>query len=252
MYSISRIFKGALWLFSRDKAKNRRARQECARITSSFFGDFPLSDDYKLWREDKEFLATFKKLSPLSPYTEDRKYVIREFVKYTNELSGCIAECGCFEGASAYFIAQVANNTPIYLFDSFEGLSKPTDDDLVSTKDRMQWNKGDMRSSQQKLHYNLSEFNNINILQGWIPQRFHEVENKTFRFVHVDVDLYEPTLDCLVFFYPKLENNGIIIMDDYGSTKCPGAFKAANEYFQKQQQPIIHLPTGQGVVIKNK
>jgi len=250
LYSIKRIARGISWLVSSDKAKKRRARQECARVAASFFGDFPLSDDYKLWREDKNFLATYKKLSPLSPYTEDRKYVIREFVRYTNHIIGDIAECGCFEGASAYFIAEAANNTHIYLFDSFEGLSRPSNEDSVRSKDRMQWDAGDMKSNEEKLSSNLSSFNNIHILKGWIPTRFKDVKDNTFRFVHVDVDLYEPTMSCLEFFYPKIAAGGVILMDDYGSTKCPGAYKAAQEYFNSLDMHILHLPTGQGVIIK--
>ena len=251
MYSIKRVAKGICWLFSKNPAKRRRMRQEFARIAASLFGDFPISDDYKLWREDKDFLTTFKKLSPLSPYTEDRKFVIREFVRHTNNLDGVIAECGCFEGASAYFIAEAAMDTPIYLFDSFEGLSTPSKEDSVKSEDQMQWGLGDMRSGEKTLSDNLSSFTSIHILKGWIPSRFKEVENKTFRFVHIDVDLYKPTMDCLQFFYPRLVDNGVVLMDDYGSTKCPGAYKAAQEYFNEIQRPIIHLPTGQGLVIKN-
>ena len=54
-------------------------------------------------------------------------------------------------------------------------------------------------------NYSVSYNNFIILLKGWIPSRFEEVKDKNFSFVHIDVDLYQPTLDSLNFF-----NNFII------------------------------------------
>jgi hypothetical protein len=43
---------------------------------------------------------------------------------------------------------------------------------------------------------------------------------------------------------------GIIVMDDYGFTNCPGAYRAAHEFMATRPESIIHLPTGQGVIIR--
>ena len=42
------------------------------------------------------------------------------------------------------------------------------------------------------------------IFSGWIPEKFHRIEDKKFQFVHLDVDLYEPTRDSLYFFFSAL------------------------------------------------
>ena len=49
----------------------------------------------------------------------------------------------------------------------------------------------------------LKEFEFIKIYKGWIPEVFKE-NNKTYQFVHIDVDLYQPTFDALNYFFPKL------------------------------------------------
>ncbi len=250
MYSLSRLFKAAHWIISSNPYKRRRVRQECARIAASLFGDFPLSDDYKLWREDKQFLSAYKKLSPRNPYSQDRKYVLKEFTKYVATIEGDLAECGCFEGASAFFIASEAPDICFHIFDSFEGLSQPDAYDNVNKTSSNYWKAGDLSSSTTKLRDNLSRFKNIVLHKGWIPSRFIDVELNTFRLVHIDVDLYQPTIDSLDFFYPRLNKGGVIIMDDYGATTCPGAFKAANDYMKDKIEHIIHLPTAQGIIIK--
>lgn len=250
MSSIIKFAKGFQLIFSNDPAKRRRVRHECARIAASIFGDFPLSEDQKLWRDDKEFLEIYKKFSPSNPYSQDRKYTLREYTRSVRDLSGAFAECGCYQGASAYFIALEEPTTALHLFDSFEGLSEPSKEDGTKDPEHKIWEKGSLSTGEEIVAANLNAFHNIHIHKGWIPNKFADVENVTFKLVHIDVDLYQPTLDSLKFFYPRLQSGGVIVLDDYGFLTCPGAYKAANEYIKNTQDKIIHLPTGQGIIVK--
>ena len=47
-----------------------------------------------------------------------------------------------------------------------------------------------------------------------------------------------------------LSPDGMLICDDYGSRKCPGAYKAVNEFMADKPEGILHLPTGQSIVYK--
>ena len=250
MLTLRRILKIPLWALSSNPYKRKHIRHECARIAASIFGDYPISDDNKLWREDKIFLQKYKELSPKYPYSQDRKYVLKEFTQHTHSLDGCMAECGCFEGASAYFIASELPDTTLKIFDSFEGVSEPKNSDFVNEKGAYIWKQGDLSSPEEKLKGTLKQFENIEVFKGWIPDRFTEVSDNVFKLVHLDVDLYQPTLDCLTFFYPRMTSGGVIVMDDYGFLTCPGAHKAADEYMKDKTEHIIHLPTGQGIIIK--
>lgn len=250
-YSPKRIFKAITWLLIGDQAQKRRVRQECARKAASLFGDFPIGDDYKLWLEDEEFRNTFKKLSPISPYSEERKWVLREFSKYVKDFPGCMAECGCYQGASAFFMAKENPDVPLHLFDSFEGLSQPEEIDNPARKDNRAWQKGDMYASEKTARETLKRFQKTHFHKGWIPEKFHEVENELFKLVHIDVDLYQPTKDCLNFFYSRMVDRGVIVLDDYGSTLCPGAYKATEEFITENNLPLLHLPSMQGVLLIN-
>ena len=251
MVTFSRFAKAIRILFVGKPDERRRIRQEAARLSASLFGDFYLGDDYKIWREDQEFIDKFKLLSSHNLYSMERKWTVREFVRWTRDLEGDIAECGSYVGVTAWYIASEApSSVDIFLFDSFEGLSEPAKNDKVSSSDIRTWKKGDMAATEDELRSNLSSFSNIHIMKGWIPERFPEVESHRFRFVHIDVDLYEPTLQSLEFFYPRLVSNGVIVMDDYGYYTCPGAYRAANEYAASVGEKIIHLTTGQGIIIR--
>lgn len=252
-YSPKRIGKAIYWMLLGTTAQRRRVRQECAQRAASLFGDFPIGDDYKLWLEDKDFRYKFKELSPVSPYSEERKWTLRELARYVHSIPGCMAECGCYQGASAYFMAKENPDVPLHLFDSFEGLSQPENIDIPTRKNDRAWEEGNMSASEETAHETLKEFSNIYFYKGWIPEKFHEVKDQHFKLVHIDVDLYQPTKDCLSFFYPRMAKNGVIIMDDNGFTTCPGALKATQHYFSKnniKNYPIM-LTTGQGIIIKD-
>lgn len=145
MYSAARIIKALRWMALGNKAQRRRVRLEAARIAASLFGDFPLGEDHKLWRKDKDFLNDYSRLSPGNPYSEERKFLLREFTKFAKGVAGSMAECGCYEGASAWFMAAEAPDVPLHLFDSFQGLSRPhASDEVMADADLPPWKAGDL------------------------------------------------------------------------------------------------------------
>jgi len=220
-----------------------------ARVIAGLLGGHHIGDDYKLWLEDKIFTNKLKELSPHNYFSMERKFVIREFARSLKNTPGAVAECGSYVGVSAWFIANEIQGETFYLFDSFEGLSVPTDKDH-SPEGVQQWMKGDLSATEDALRCHLKGFSNIHIMKGWIPERFPEVRHERFKLVHIDVDLYEPTYESLAFFYERLVPTGVVIMDDYGFKNCPGAYAAANEFMAEKPESIIHLPTGQGIIIK--
>ena len=73
--------------------------------------------------------------------------------------------------------------------------------------------------------------------------------NKKFSFVHLDVDLYKSTLDCLKYFYPRVSRGGVIISHDYPNSD--GVNKAFDEFFQDKPEIIIEpFATGQCLIVK--
>ena len=83
-----------------------------------------------------------------------------------------------------------------------------------------------------------------------IPTRFDEVADRSFCFVHVDVDLFEPTRESIAFFYPRMVPGGVMLFDDYGFVTCPGATRAIDEFTAEHPEPLVHVPTAQAFLIK--
>ena len=249
MYSFRRIAKGISSIFLGPRSLRRRTLHDCARLAAQFLGGHYVGEDYKLWLQDVDFASRFKALSPHNHFSMERKFALREFARSVKTLPGAAAECGTYTGVSAWFIAKELDGTDLFLFDSFEGLSAPSSEDRVP-KGIQQWAEGDLAVPEDAAYENLRGFQNLHFMKGWIPRRFSEVAHLQFKLVHVDVDVYEPTRDSLLFFYERMVNGGIIVIDDYGFENCPGAYLAANEFMQNRPETIIHLPTGQGIIVR--
>jgi hypothetical protein len=132
------------------------------------------------------------------------------------------------------------------MFDSFAGLSEP------SSFDGCYWSQGDLDSDYDIVKKNLRDVDNFSIHSGWIPERFPDVRIRKFAFVHIDVDLHQPTLDSFRFFYPRMNTHGIIVCDDYGLTSCPGATLAVDSYLSDKPEKMISLDSGGGFLIKGR
>jgi hypothetical protein len=185
-----------------------------------------------------------------------RHYVLNELIQNADLKGGDVCEVGCWRGLSACQIATYLKSQDIdiyfHIFDSFEGLSE------IESVDKYEYEKRDLKSvrkqfacSLEEVQDNLKEFGFIKYYKGWIPERFPEVKDQKFSFVHIDVDLYQPTYDSFDFFYPRLCPGGIMVFDDYGCIQFPGAKKAIDECISQFDRVFfLPLPSGQAFLIK--
>lgn len=201
------------------------------------------------WWDNVFFNAYLKRFDEHDGMNTDRRWMQYQLSRLVVGVPGDTAECGAFKGAASWLICKVNKenkkfNRNHHIFDSFEGLSEP------GLNDGIHWVKGDLSFSEDAIKKNLKEFQCVSYYKGWIPERFDDVRNVKFCFVHIDVDLYQPTLDSLEFFYERLNDGGIIICDDYGFTTCPGVTKAVDEFFLDKPEKMISMSGGGGFFIK--
>jgi len=183
-------------------------------------------------------------------FKQCRSYSLQQLLEQVlkSSVDGDVAECGCWRGHSSYIISTLLAgngfNGTFHIFDSFEGgLSGKDVEDVNARVDltdiEIEREKKIFASAEADLHQALRNFDFYNLYKGWIPERFDEVNDRSFAFVHIDVDLYQPTLDSLEFFYPRLQPGGVIVVDDYGYTQFPGAKKSVDEFLQRNQHSLF-------------
>lgn len=243
--------KTLLSLFSADKKNQYEARYDFVTALADKWGLRTYNKNLA-WLHDEEFKEVWAGFPESTDYIHERKFTLFYIAKALRGIEGDISECGVFKAGSSFLMLSANAGTGKHLhgFDSFEGLSEPDGRDKVENQRSFKWEKNDMSVGENVAHKNLSKFEgNYTLYKGWIPERFDKVKDKNFSLVHIDVDLYEPTLSSLEFFYPRMSEGGIIVCDDYGFETCPGAKTAMDEFAQSQGKSVAHLTTGQGLIL---
>lgn len=163
--------------------------------------------------------------------------------KAARKIDGDFAEVGVYLGGSAKLVAEVKGEKHLYLFDTFAGL--PT----TNEKDESSMSKNQYSAPYDLVSKYLQNYPRVFLHRGFFPRETSDfVKDKKFAFVHLDVDLYQSTLEGLEFFYPRMNKGGIILSHDYSSLK--GVNLAFNEFFADKVEPIIELSTSQCLVVK--
>lgn len=199
------------------------------------------------WWQDPWFQAYLERFGETELLNADRRFAVSQLLKLITRVPGDTAECGVYRGAMSWLIChRTAGQDRIHHgFDSFAGLSQP------KPEDGRHWRRGQLACSRDQVEASLAAFlDRLRLHPGWIPERFDEVADRRFAFVHIDVDLAQPTADSLAFFYPRLNPGGILVCDDYGCSTCPGATAAMDRFFAQRPEPIVALAGGGGFVIR--
>jgi predicted O-methyltransferase YrrM len=180
--------------------------------------------------------------SKITVYTavdDNRLKLLHNKVNETKGLSGEMAEIGVYKGGSTMMIGLSDPDRGLYACDSFEGLPETSKEDIVQNGGH---SKGDFAdTSLEGVRQLIGYDNNTLLIKGFFPDKvIHEhMEILSYSFVHIDVDLYQPTLDSLNFFWDRMVKDGIIVSDDYQWRNTPGVKTAFDEFF-KDKDVVVH------------
>ena len=112
----------------------------------------------------------------------------------------------------------------------------------------LSFHRGDFNASFEKTKDYLKNYKNVLFYKGLFPDTALSVKDKKFSFVHMDVDIYESTLHGLDFFYPRMNQGGVILIHDYISS--PGVKKAVDDFFKNKIEPTIELSGSQCLIVR--
>lgn len=202
------------------------------------------------WWENEWFNDYLSRFGELHGMNTHRRWQLYQLMKLVRSVPGDTAECGVYRGATSFLICQrnlesEHSGKTHHVFDSFQGLSNP------DSTDGEHWRGGDLDAPLGLVRQNLSQFDNVRYYPGWIPDEFPRVEECRFSFAHIDVDLRQPTVDSVEFFYPRLNPGGILLCDDYGVLTCPGATSGINAFLEDKPEEFVGLSAGGGFLIKS-
>lgn len=163
---------------------------------------------------------------------------IRKQTPKVRHLDGSVIEVGVFRGKGARHLLWGLPDKQVHLFDTWEGM-----DALVTNKDIDRWSKYAKVDFEVVKTYLLDQvgeelYANIHFHKGTFPESANGLEDVRFCLANIDVDLYRSTLDACKWVYPRMVPGGIMILNDYSCSECPGATEAVNEFFADKPERI--------------
>jgi hypothetical protein len=181
-----------------------------------------------------------------------RLHVLWSSVRNTFNVTGDVCEVGVYKGGSSYFLAlaykQLGGNPELHAIDTFQGHA----DGTISSVDTYHTVGMFSDTSYESVRDYLGDFANVSVHKGEFSSVAPKLSGFRFRLVHIDTDLYQPTLDCLEFFSPKMNQGGVIIIDDYLAKKCPGVTRAVHEFCKfHPEYDFWYFHTEQIVLVRN-
>lgn len=200
-----------------------------------------------------EFMELKSKCSNFTMTSLENLYYVHNSVKHIVKynIPGSFVECGVWKGGNVMMMALTLlklgiNDRKIYLYDTFEGMSEPTDKDYTfdhqDAKD--EWKDSQKDDHNEWCYSSLDEVKDNVYSTGYPKENFIFVKGKVedtlpgtmpeqIALLRLDTDWFESTYQELIHLYPLLTKNGFLVIDDYGHWE--GARQAVDKYFQEKK-----------------
>lgn len=223
--------------------------------TLNFVGYKIISRFDSLIDNDEIFGRIYDSSKDYTMTSKEKMYSLYRAVLFiiNSKIEGDFVECGVWRGGSAMLIAQTlielnVINRKIYLYDTFEGMTEPKEEDYnlvgIRNQAKQKWEKTKMHNgwcyaSLQEVQANMAltkyPREQLVFVKGKVEETIPKQTPIKISLLRLDTDWYESTKHELVHLFPLLTKNGVLILDDYGFWM--GSKKAVDEYFTNK--PIL-------------
>lgn len=215
----------------------------------------PAEPNAELPEDIREIIRDVRQFTMTS---DERICALVEAVRYViaKNVPGAFAECGVWRGGSVLAIILTLqkldiDDRDIYLYDTFEGMTPPTEKDTsdFSAPAKEIWDenisqgKAPFGPAFAEKYFNFSDVKNTILGSGYPAERVHFIKGpveqtipssvaEKIALLRLDTDWYESTKHELVHLYPRIPIGGVLIIDDYGHWN--GCRQAVDEFFSRE------------------
>jgi O-methyltransferase len=207
---------------------------------------------------EPEFLELYIQCREFTMTSWERLYALYKSVLYViaNGIPGEFVECGVWRGGSMRLVAMTllsmgVKNRSLYLYDTFEGMTEPTErdvdlygnravDDWFQIKRRgVKWAYAPVEEVRDNIASTGYPMDKVKLVQGPVENTIPETIPETIAILRLDTDWYESTKHEVEHLYPRLAPEGVLAIDDYGHYQ--GARKAIDDYFvHSTRKPLLN------------
>lgn len=137
---------------------------------------------------------------------------------------GDFIETGVWRGGAAIFMRGVLKargvaDRIVWAADSFEGLPPPNAEKYPLDSNLNFHKFQELAVSLEQVQKNFRAYglldDQVRFLKGWFRDTLPNAPVRRLAILRLDGDLYESTIDALTHLYPKLQQGGYAIIDDF-------------------------------------
>ncbi|MFJ7084927.1 TylF/MycF/NovP-related O-methyltransferase [Streptomyces griseus] len=210
--------------------------------------------------EAKEIIRAVKPYSMTSPERLNAFILATRHIARHN-IPGDIVECGVWRGGSMQACARTLlsvgeTERDLYLFDTYEGMTPPTVEDLrrdgrpaqelldAQGKDRPIWavaSLEDVKAGFENIPYPKER---VHYVRGRVEDTVPAQAPEQISILRLDTDWYASTKHELEHLYGRLVSGGVLLIDDYGYWQ--GSRQAVDEFLDKTGEQLLLLRMDEG------
>ena len=219
----------------RAAAISLRLQHKVANVRAVFGGGY-----------EPEIAAIIRRVRPFTMTSPARIAAVCDAISYI-VIEGDVVECGVYKGGSSMAAAlrlkqSGQTNRNLHLFDTFSGMTAPTEHDRSSTSG---FAASDLLSAspehadvvakagleEVRINMTSTEYpsDRVRFVIGPVERTLPEFAPEKIAVLRLDTDWFASTKHELVHLFPRLSEGGVLIVDDYGAWE--GSKKATDEYF---------------------
>ncbi|UDM00278.1 TylF/MycF/NovP-related O-methyltransferase [Streptomyces longhuiensis] len=202
----------------------------------------------------------------VKPYTMTSPERLNAFILATrhivkHDIPGDIVECGVWRGGSMQacakaLLAQGDTERDLYLFDTYEGMTPPTEQDLrrdgksaeellaAQGKDRPIWAVATLDDVKSGFRYVPYPEDRLHFVRGKVEDTVPRQAPEQISILRLDTDWYASTKHELDHLYDRLVPGGVLLIDDYGYWQ--GSRQAVDEFLEKTGERLLLLRMDEG------
>jgi hypothetical protein len=175
------------------------------------------------------------------------------------KLPGDFVECGVNRGFMSSAIMTLldwdSTGRTFYLLDTFAGL----DERYISPEEKaaaiMDRNAQEIASGfytldAQSVRENFSEWRNVEIVVGPIPETLHAITSERIAFLHLDLNCSPPEVAAMEALWDRLVPGAFVLLDDYAYSGYRPQKLGIDRFARSHGIAVLSLPTGQGLILK--
>ena len=205
---------------------------------------------------DAELRKTIDAVRPYTLTSPERLAATIDATRYISRFNipGAVVECGVWKGGSSMAMAltlmQNDDLRDLDLFDTFDGRSEPTSDDLdifgSSAKEQMEsnpkegteiWAYAPLDAVKNNLGSTNYPQDKVHFVPGKVEDTIPDAAPDQIALLRLDTDWYDSTKHELEHLISRVSPNGVLLIDDYGHWE--GARKAVDEWLATTTRPAL-------------